>query len=105
MRARLAAWNAAREREGKPPLRHGVGIHTGTVLAGNVGSGDRLSYALVGDSVNLASRIQDLTKDAGGDILVSATTRARLDGGPALEPLPAVRVKGRSAEVEVYRLV
>lgn len=105
MRRRLADFNAAREREGKPPLRHGVGIHTGTVLAGNVGSAERLSYALVGDSVNLASRIQDLTKQAGGDILVSATTRARLDGGPALEPLPAMRVKGRSAEVEVYRLV
>jgi class 3 adenylate cyclase len=104
MRARLAAWNAGREREGKRRLRHGIGIHTGTVLAGNVGSADRLSYALVGDSVNLASRIQDLPKGAGVDILVSGTTRARLDGGPPLEPLPAVRVRGRSAEVEVYRL-
>jgi class 3 adenylate cyclase len=104
MRTRLAAWNAARTRDGKPPLRHGIGVHTGTVLAGNVGSLDRLSYALVGDAVNLASRIQDLTKDVGTDVLVSATTRARLDGGPALEPLPARRVKGRSAEVEVYRL-
>jgi len=104
MRARLAGWNAAREREGKRPLRHGIGIHTGTALAGNVGSTDRLSYALVGDSVNLASRIQDLTKDAGVDILVSGTTRARLDGGSPLERLPAVRVRGRSAEVEVYRL-
>jgi adenylate cyclase len=104
MRTRLAAWNAARARDGKPPLRHGVGVHTGTVLAGNVGSAERLSYALVGDSVNLASRIQDLTKEAGTDILVSGTTRARLDGSLALQPLPAVRVKGRSAEVEVYRL-
>jgi class 3 adenylate cyclase len=104
MRARLAAWNAARTRDGRPALRHGVGLHTGTVLAGNVGSAQRLSYALVGDSVNLASRIQDLTKDAGTDILVSATTRARLGNGVALQPLPAVRVKGRSAEVEVYRL-
>jgi adenylate cyclase len=104
MRARLAAWNAARARDGKPPLRHGIGIHTGTVLAGNVGSHERLSYALVGDAVNLASRIQDLTKDAGTDVLVSGTTRAGLDGAPALEPLPARHVKGRAAEVEVYRL-
>jgi class 3 adenylate cyclase len=45
-----------------------------------------------------------MTKEARTDILVSATTRARLDGSLALEPLPVVRVKGRSAEVEVYRL-
>jgi class 3 adenylate cyclase len=104
MRTRLAAWNATRIRDGKPPLRHGIGLHTGTVLAGNVGSAKRLSYALVGDSVNLASRIQDLTKEAGTDILVSATTRARLDDSVPVRPLAATRVKGRSAEVEVYRL-
>lgn len=104
MRARLARWNAVREREGQRGFRHGIGIHTGVVLAGNVGSRDRLSYALVGDSVNVASRIQDLTKEARTDILVSGTTRARVAEGPAFEPLPAVRVRGRSAEVEVYRL-
>jgi adenylate cyclase len=104
MRRRLAAWNAARVQAGRPPLRNGIGIHTGTVLAGNIGSADRLSYALVGDSVNLASRLQDLTKQLKADVLVSGTTRARLDGDPGLVPLPAVKVKGRSAEVEVYAL-
>jgi adenylate cyclase len=104
MRRRLAAWNAARGRAGKPPLRHGIGIHTGTVLAGNIGSSERLSYALVGDPVNLAARIQGLTKDLGADILVSASTRRLLDGALPLTPLPAVRVKGKSEEVEVYRV-
>jgi class 3 adenylate cyclase len=104
MRERLARLNAARERAGKPPLRHGIGIHTGRVLAGNIGSSERLSYALVGDPVNLASRIQDLNKQFGSDILVSGTARRRLDGAFELAPLPAVRVKGRSVEVEVYRL-
>jgi adenylate cyclase len=105
MRRRLAAWNADRTREGRPPFRHGVGIHTATVLAGNVGSRERLSYALVGDGINLASRIQELTKEVGSDVLVSGTTRARIGGDRLLEPLPRMRVKGRSAEVEVYRLV
>jgi adenylate cyclase len=105
MRRRLEALNTARAAAGKPALRHGIGVHTGTVLAGNIGSGERLSYALVGDAVNLASRIQDLTKMAGADILVSATTRAALDGAVALTPLPASRVKGRSAEVEVFAVV
>jgi len=104
MRARLAAWNAARARSGKPPLRHGIGVHTGTVVAGNIGSSERLAYALVGDPVNLASRIQGLTKELAADVLVSSTTRDRLGDGLALRRLPAVKVKGREAEVEVYAL-
>ena len=104
MRQRLEAWNAARRRAGKAPLHHGIGIHTGRVLAGNIGSSERLSYALVGDAVNLASRIQDLNKEFGTDILVSGTTREALDGEFELVALPAVRVKGRSVEVPVYKL-
>ncbi len=104
MRARLAAWNAARVGAGRSPLRNGIGIHTGTVLAGNIGSADRLSYALVGDSVNLASRLQGLTRELHADVLVSGTTRARIDGDLPLRALPALRVKGREAEVEVYAL-
>jgi len=105
MRRRLRAWNAERARAGKTPLRHGIGIHTGSVLAGNIGSSERHSYALVGDPVNLASRIQSLNKEFGSDILVSGTTRRHLDGQFELVQLPAVRVKGKSVEVEVYRLV
>ena len=105
MRAGLASFNATRTAQNKPPLRHGIGVHTGTVLAGSIGGADRLSYALVGDAVNLASRIQDLTKAAGTDILISATTRAALDSAVAVTALPAARVKGRSAEVEVFAVV
>jgi adenylate cyclase len=104
MRERLDAWNAARVGSGRPPLRNGIGIHTGTVLAGNIGSADRLSYALVGDSVNLASRLQGLTKELHAQILVSGTTRAKIGDHLPLRQLPAVRVKGRVAEVEVYAL-
>jgi adenylate cyclase len=105
MRSALEEFNASRKAAGKPPLRHGIGVHTGTVLAGSIGGADRLSYALVGDAVNLASRIQDLTKTAGTDILISATTIASLAGAVAVTPLPAVKVKGRSAEVEVFAVV
>jgi len=104
MRRRLQAWNARRAAAGQPPLRNGIGIHTGTVLAGNIGGAERLSYALVGDPVNLASRIQGLTKDFKADILVSDATRRRLDGTVAVEELPAVRVKGRTEDVNVYKV-
>jgi adenylate cyclase len=105
MRQRLQAWNARREAGGRPPLRNGIGIHTGTVLAGNIGGAERLSYALVGDPVNLASRIQGLTKDFKVDILISEATRSRLEGTVLVEELPAVRVKGRVEEVNVYKVV
>jgi adenylate cyclase len=104
MRRRLQAWNAQRARSGKAPLRHGIGIHTGTVLAGSIGSRDRLSYALVGDAVNLASRIQSLTKELGAEILVSGATQGRLADPSVLERVTTARVKGKTAEVEVYRL-
>jgi adenylate cyclase len=104
MRRRLVAWNAERAGRGVS-LSHGIGIHSGQVLAGSIGSPDRLSYALVGDAVNLASRLQSLTKEVGGDILVSGDTVRRLKDRFLLEALPAVGVKGRLAEVEVYQLV
>ena len=103
MRRRLAAWNEARRAAGAVVLCHGIGVHTGEVLTAAIGSPERLSYALVGDPVNLASRIQGLTKEVGGDLLVSGDTVRRLKDPFALEALPAVRVKGRAAEVEVYR--
>jgi class 3 adenylate cyclase len=103
MRRRLAVWNETRRAAGSIAIRHGIGIHTGQVLAASIGSPERLSYALVGDPVNLASRIQDLTKEVGAEVLVSGETVRRLHDPVALEALPAVRVKGRAAEVEVYR--
>ena len=104
MSRRLDAWNSVRRSAGKTELRHGIGIHTGTVIAGNIGSTERMSYALVGDAVNVASRIQALNKDFGTHTLVSGATRARLVSTVGLESLPAVHVKGRSAEVAVFAL-
>ena len=103
MGRRLETLNESRRAAGAIALRHGIGVHTGEVIVASVGSPERLSYALVGDPVNLASRIQGLTKEVGGDILVSGDTVRRLKEPFTLEALPAVRVKGRLAEVEVYR--
>ena len=76
MRGRLKIVNHNLTHQGYAPLRHGIGIHTGEVLAGNIGGGDRLSYSLVGDTVNLASRLQGLNKQFGTEIIVSGQTLA-----------------------------
>lgn len=102
MQKRLEAWNGTRARAGLRTLDHGIGIHSGTVVAGNIGSAQRMSYALVGDTVNVASRIESLNKQFGSHILISSATRDRLQTQVPLQALPALRVKGRSAEVEVY---
>ncbi len=104
MGARLEAFNAGRVAAGKAAMRHGIGIHSGTVIAGNIGSSERLSYTLVGDAVNVASRIQALNKEFGTTVLVSGATRALLASSADLAPLPAVKVKGRSSEVAIYAL-
>jgi adenylate cyclase len=102
MERRLRNFNRELEGRGLPPLAHGIGIHTGEVVAANIGSPDRLSYALVGDTVNLASRVQELNKDLGTEILLTEATRAGLLDAFSLRALPPVRVKGKTQEIEVY---
>ena len=104
MKRRLRKLNGALVEQGYPPLSHGIGIHTGEVVAANIGSPDRLSYTLMGDTVNLASRLQNLNKEMGTDVLLSNATKAKLAASLALKPLTPQRVKGKSQSVEVYTL-
>ena len=105
MRRRLDVVNDQLKQQGHGPLQHGIGIHTGPVVAANIGSPDRLSYALVGDTVNLASRIQSLNKQLGSDILLSAMTQTALDKDITLEKLPATTIKGKREPVEIFRVI
>ena len=105
MKRRLVHLNERLKTQGVAPFRHGIGIHTGAVLAGIIGSKERSSYALVGDTVNLASRIQGLTKEFACDIILSQTTHDLVAGAYQMEPLRAVRVKGKSQEILTYKLL
>jgi class 3 adenylate cyclase len=105
MQRRLAALNEKFSAQNIKPLRHGIGVHTGAVLAGIIGSKERSSYALVGDTVNLASRIQGLTKEFACEIILSQTTHDLATGSYAMEQLPAIKVKGKSREVMIYKLI
>jgi adenylate cyclase len=105
MREGLEALNGVRRKQGKIPFSHGIGIYTGTVLAGNTGSDDRLSYALIGNTVNLASRIQELTKDMQWDILVSKETVEKLGQPFHLHEESPRTIKGYSMPVTVYKVL
>ena len=105
MRRRLGTVNRHLKEQGLDPLAHGIGIHTGEVLAANIGSPERLSYALVGDTVNLASRLQELNKVFGTEIILSGATRAHLGERFPLVALPPTLVKGKSHAVDIYSLL
>ena len=105
MRRLLVVVNEKIEGQGSSPLAHGIGIHSGPVVAANIGSPDRLAYDLVGDTVNLASRIQGLTKKFEADILISATTKACLTKHVAVEKLPSIKVKGKRNPMDIFRVL
>jgi adenylate cyclase len=102
MRAAIRDYNAELAGEGLPALAVGIGIHRGPGLAGLVGSRERMEYAFVGRTVNLAARVQALTRIHKADILVTESLREHLDPRFVLTPMPAESVKGIDEPVVTY---
>jgi class 3 adenylate cyclase len=102
MREAVRAYNIELEREGLPRLAIGVGIHRGLGLAGLVGSRERREFSFLGSAVNLAARVQALTRIHGVDILITEALRAELDKTIVLTPMPPERVKGFAEPIVTY---
>jgi adenylate cyclase len=102
MREELEAYNRELEAEGLPPLAIGVGLHRGIGVAGLVGSRDLIQYAFVGRTINVAARVQDLTRSHEADILVTRELREALDPRFRLRELPPAEVRGIAERVGIF---
>jgi len=90
---------------GLPQLDIGIGVNSGDMIAGNIGSSAIMSYTVIGDNVNLGSRLESLNKEYGSRIIISDASRARLTGDYDIRPLGDVVVKGKTRAVAIFEVV
>jgi len=105
MLSALESHNEERGRLGQPPLQMGIGIHTGPVIAGNIGApGRRLEFTVIGDAVNTASRLEGLTKERGAPVLISSATVDLLADRSAVREVAPVSIRGKERVHAVFIL-
>jgi adenylate cyclase len=105
MVAELGRLNLRWQAAGRPALDIGIGINTGPMIAGNIGSDAIMSYTVIGDAVNLGSRLESLNKQFGTKVIISDATRRQLTHRYRLRPLGEVTVKGKTQAVEIFEVV
>ena len=106
MQKQVTLYNQERQKQGDIPISIGIGLHTGNLILGTIGESERMETTVIADAVNLASRLEGLTKHYGAGILVSADTLYRLSDlhNYSYRLLDRVRVKGKHQPVGVYEI-
>ena len=102
MQDALRQLNGVREGRGDPPLRMGIGVHTGMVVVGDIGAPGRREFTIIGDAVNVAARLQEFTKAAGVPVIVSETTRTRIGTEMDFRAADTLAIRGRADTVRSY---
>ena len=105
MRKSLIEFNVGRGGPHKPVIKIGAGINSGPVLAGQIGSTERMEYTVIGDAVNLASRIEALNKPFGTDILISANAYETVKDIFRVQPMKKITVKGKSEPQQIFAVI
>jgi len=104
MRTALDRYNEKLRARGLPQLSFGIGIHSGTIVAGLVGSDELLEFTVMGDVVNVASRVEALTRQMGVDILRTEQVHGRLNGRFRMLAMPPASIRGKSIPVTTWHV-
>jgi adenylate cyclase len=105
MRRRLVVFNRDRRTKGQPELKIGIGLSSGEVVSGNIGSQRKMEYTVIGDGVNLSARLESITKQYACDIVLSEHTYSRCQDKIWVRELDLIRVKGKAQPVKIYELI
>jgi adenylate cyclase len=100
----LHGFNTTRRQNGEPEFHTRFGLHTGSVIVGNIGTASRMNYTIIGDAVNITARLHEVDKVYHTSILISEEVFHRLEGHYIARPLDLVYVKGKTKQTKIYEL-